>query len=252
VSRFLVHPLTSIVLHEDGAARELSAELETLIDSIWQSECADRVSPPVDGLIFNVTQFDPGQIVGHFVPYRRWIAQLRRPELRDALGVQPGSVCALSFARGSLLVGRRSDHVTQDPGAWEPVPAGGIAPEARGADGELSAAVQILMELQEEVNLSSAHVVAMAPFALVVDRETGVHDIAFELDLDVSIEQVEQSFRKREKLEVDALRAVERDRISDWIESERDALAPITPALLGARGLIGSEPTASRSWDWCQ
>jgi len=237
MSRFRVHPLSSVVLREEGEARALSAALEDRIESIWQSECASRAEPPVDAPIFNVTRFSGQQIVGHFVPYRRWIAQLRFPELRDALQVQPGSVCGLSFACGSLLVGRRSEHTTQDPGAWEPVQAGGIGVDARGEHGELSAARQILLELHEELNLSAERVVGIAPFALVVDLETRVHDIAFELEIDLSLEQVEVEFLDRTSTEVTALRGISRDRIHAWIRSEKDSLAPITASLLAARGL---------------
>lgn len=237
MSRFRVYPLASVVLREEGEARVLSAALEDRIESIWQSECASRAEPPIDATIFNVTRISGQQVVGHFVPYRRWIAQLRRPELREALRVQPGSVCGLSFARGSLLFGRRSQDSTQDPGAWEPVPAGGIGPDARGPDGELSAERQLLVELHEEIHLSADRVARIAPFALIVDLETGVHDIAFELELDLSFEQAEAEFCDRTSLEITALRGVSRDRIRGWVLSEKDSLAPITAPLLAARGL---------------
>ncbi len=237
MNRFRVHPLTSVVLREEGKPQVLSAELEKRVESIWQSECAARAEPPIDSPIFNVTRCSGEQIVGHFVPYRRWIAQLRCPELREALRVQPGSVCGLSFAGGALLFGRRSEYTTQDPGAWEPVPAGGIGPDARGEDGKLSAVRQLLAELYEEINLSPDRVLRLAPFALVVDLETRVHDIVFELELDLSVEEAEAEFLGRTTREATAFRAVPRERISEWILAEGNPVAPITQALLEAREL---------------
>jgi hypothetical protein len=165
VSRFQVHPITSAVLREDGEAQILPAELEARVASVWRRECAARAEAIEDAPIFNVTRFGADEI-----------AQLRHPELREILRVQPGTVCALSFFGDSLLFGRRSLNTTQDPGVWEPVPAGGIGPESCVEDGNASARLQLQRELEEEMGLCVDQIAHIRPFALVVDFETRVHD----------------------------------------------------------------------------
>jgi hypothetical protein len=234
MSRFQVHPLTSIAIVEDGEAQELSAEFEAHVEAVWQAERAARGEKLFDAQLFSLTHVDGSNLRGHFVPYRRFLAQLRRPELRDALGIQPCAVCALTFAQGALLFGRRSEHTTQDPGAWEPVPAGAIGVGARGEGNELSARKQLLEELQEEINLTSDHVTRMEPFALIIDLETGVHDIAFEILLDLSVAEAEALFRVRNTREVSALCGVARDDVSEWIRAAIEPVAPITHSLFEA------------------
>ena len=234
MSRFQVHPLTCATLRKQGKAQILSAELAARVASVWQRECATRAEALVDAPIFNVTGFGSDGVRGHFVPYSWWIAQLRHPELREILRVQPGTVCALSFAGENLLFGRRSRHSTQDPGVWEPVPAGGIGPDARGAEGDVAAADQLRRELEEEMGLRADQIAHLQPFALVMDFETRVHDIVFELELDASELEIAARFRERGTREVSDYRAVPRASLAAWTREHADEMSPITPVLLDA------------------
>ncbi len=179
-----VHPLAaSFSIREVVDPAPPSKQVLAEIDSIWQRESLGARPKLHDGQIFNLTSYRDGAFEGCFVPFRRWLAQRSEPSLRSRLALRPLAVCALTICEERLIFGRRSDQVLQDPGVWELAPAGGLSGESRNLEGQVDPALQLLIELDEELAIKADQVEHMEAFALIDDKQEGVCEIAFRLEL---------------------------------------------------------------------
>jgi 8-oxo-dGTP pyrophosphatase MutT (NUDIX family) len=164
------------------APTELPAELEARVQELWDAEREQR--PVVNGSIACVESMQDGRIEGRLAEYRLFIARERSAELRDRLQLQPIGVSGVVvFPNGDVLLGRRSEEVTEYPGAWELVPSGAVGGDAVGADGRVDTLAVLLTELEEETGIRREAVVAARPLGVVHDPGQDGFDICYELRL---------------------------------------------------------------------
>jgi HAD superfamily hydrolase (TIGR01509 family) len=110
--------------------------------------------------------------------YKFILAQLKFPKLSL---VQPLGVSGIiTDMDGSVLLGCRSQEVTEYPGFWEFVPSGGLSIESMTAHDYLD---QIKCELIEETGLTPDNVCKFELFGFIYDQAHHVYDICVRLSL---------------------------------------------------------------------
>lgn len=175
----------------------LSEALEGLVRQQWQAGC--EANPHLyDGRVFHIDHFElPGRVFGRLLPYRYVYAQLTQPALRVALNLSPLGVQGIvTDASGRMLMGRRTRYVTQNPGGWEPVPAGSLDNTTLAPDGRLDWQHQLLKELKEETGITEVR--HIEPLGLLAPMETGVWNVVARLHVqpDVAIEMAVAEYQQ--------------------------------------------------------
>jgi hypothetical protein len=177
--RFLPLPQRFVVLPETIPA--LAPAFAQEVESIWQAEKSQRGPGLFNGPLFSVDQISEETVFGHFVEYRLFLAQMRRPELFAELRIQPLAVTGLLQNAEGLFFGFRSSSAAQQPDCWELIPAGGIDDSTLTDHGEIKPQEQILAELEEEVGLSRA-AVAAPQLVSFCEELSHVFDLVWELN----------------------------------------------------------------------
>jgi hypothetical protein len=177
--RFLALPQRFVVLPKGDA---LSPSLEGVVEKIWQAERRRRGSKLFNGTVFSVDECADGTVMGRFIEYRRFLAQVQRPDLFPELQVRPLAVTGLLQNAEGLFFGRRNPGAAQQPDCWELVPAGGIDRTTLTNLGEVDPREQILLELQEEVGLDRGSVARPRLVAFCEEPEHHVFDLVWELE----------------------------------------------------------------------
>lgn len=169
-----------------GEAETLSANVEAEIQDIWDAEAAKPGRTLFNGKVFSITSHSAHRIGGHFIEYRRLIAQNIRPDLFRALGVRALGVSGILRCADGLVFGRRNQGMTQAPGMWELVPSGSVDTQFVTDGGRIDLAAQIGLELSEEVGIPEAAVRDIKPVCLVEDDASHVCDIGLTISCDLS------------------------------------------------------------------
>ena len=249
----------TIEIVEAGERTPLPASLRARVDTLWNAEQARRERPLFDGALFSVDALDRSEhrlrVRGGFVAYRLWIAQLRDPALTPELAVRPLSVTGLLRVAEGLVFGRRSRDATQDPGAWELVPSGGIDASCRVVTGDGSARLdpraQLLAELEEETGLVRSQVEAIRAGYLArtePDDPGELLDLAFALTAAIDQAELQRVFEKHRaasaRPEYTGIAVVPDAEVPAFANPGREAgqLSPLTRALLQGEGLLPVAP----------
>jgi len=232
---FDVVPITSpFTVREVPLVADLPPEVLARIDTLWQAERLRRPGLE-DGVHLSLDGREGSTITAHFVPYRWWIAQLREPALAPVLRIRPLAVSGLLRMGGGVVLGQRSREATQDPGAWELTPSGGIDEGARRSGQLISTEDQLVAELREELGVPADAVRALTPLAFVEDRQTAVCDMAFEMRLGIDDAELLRRFAGRDSDEYTELRVVPKDELQAFMSGVR--VAPISVEILHVAGL---------------
>ena len=178
--RFLALPQKFRVL--PGSPETLPPGLEHTVEEIWQAERRRRGAKLFNGTLFSVCELSPTAVTGRFVEYRRFVAQVQRPELFLELRVRPLAVTGLLQNAQGLFFGRRNSGAAQQPDRWELVPAGGVDTNSLTDGGEVEPGEQILEELKEEVGLDRTSVDTPRLVAFCEEAEHHVFDLVWELE----------------------------------------------------------------------
>ena len=221
----------------EGGAAKLDPDLEVELDRLWELENSGRATPLFNGKIFSAISTGTAIIRGHFVDYRRYVAQTLRPELFARLAVRPLGVSALTVSPDGVVFGRRSLATTQNPGLWELAPSGVVDPGCCNAGGEIDIKAHILGELREELGLTPDQVDDPVPFCLLEDQQTRVLDIGVALTTPLSNDAIVECHRAKstdEYLEVSVVQPAE---IEAFLARADIGLAPESRLLLKCRGL---------------
>lgn len=178
--RFLPLPEKFVVL--PGPPPALSPSVEEAVRAIWQEEQAKRGPKLFNGTLFSVEQAFEKTVRGRFVEYRRFVAQVQRPEFFPDLRVHPLAVTGLLQNAEGIFFGHRNSGMAQQPSCWELIPAGGIDASTLTEDEEVEPHKQILDELKEEVGLDPATVTPPRLIAFCEEPEHHVFDLVWELE----------------------------------------------------------------------
>lgn len=176
-----VTPQFQIVSTDD--VLEVPGPVQARVDAIWEEEEQRLGEGLFDGQLLSATAVDASRLVGRFVSYRYFLAQLCDPSLSDVLDIHAVAVTGVTWdCKDRLLVGQRAHKVTQHPDMYELAPSGGIDPSTCSG-GVIDYCSQILQELQEEATVTAAHVIAVKPWQLVYECSRSIWELALEVQL---------------------------------------------------------------------
>lgn len=163
------------------------------IERFWNDHLSSHPDA-FDGEMISVVSIGANRAELIRTGFRYWLAQ--RAGVAQ-LGIRPLGVTGLLRIEGKWLCARRSARVTQDAGLWEFAPSGSVSGEARGADGTLDARRQLAIEAAEELNLPAQVLERPAAVAFVEDTDTGVCDLLFHADLELSAREFDRLWAAR-------------------------------------------------------
>lgn len=164
----------ALSVHTD--ARELDARTKRQVAEYWERSV--NASPSLmDGRILHCFSWKldaAGTLFLHTVAttYRWYYAQVKgaAPRTVNILAVSGFSV----DDSGDVLLGKRSQSVTEYVGCFEPIPSGALEPEDVADGGWQN---RLLSEFAEETSLDKNSIKNIRPLALVYDIQSGAYDI---------------------------------------------------------------------------
>lgn len=230
---FAIERLAAAVeLHEVAPPARPSRAALAEADAVWARERTSRGPSLFEGRVFSLAGREGARYTGWFADYKLWLAQLREPRLREALGVFAVGVCGVLRFGDHVLLGRRGAGVTQLARHWELAPCGSLDPSARMGGGRVSPERQLARELEEELGVPPERVRALRPLLWIEDPATRVGDLVFEIGLDFGPDELAASFRARGDGEISELRLVHASEIEAL--GREPEVSPFALAVLGS------------------
>jgi len=210
----------------------ISEEVADRIDSLWAQELQRLGDDLYDGLLFSASHVDDSGFIGHFVPYRYFVAQLLDPTLWPYLRVNAVAVTGITRLAddGSILIGQRALTVTQHPGFYELAPSGGID-MTFASHGTIDYRQQLLQELEEETKITASSVKTLTPNVLVYEEERHI----WELCLDVIVAPCAKEKTYPFITEYQSLQWVSPKDLHSLVSDDRDDIVPLTRFLLNRK-----------------
>ncbi len=169
---------------------ELAADLSAAVDAVWHEEQQRLEGQLFNGRVFSADHITPSLITGHWTEYRRVVAQMRRPELHQALCVRSFAVGGVITSPDGVVFGRRPGRSVYQAGQWQLAPAGSVDPGCARADGWVDVVAMLLVELSEELGLTQADVSDATPVALVEHAGSHVLDLGIALRTHLSASDI--------------------------------------------------------------
>lgn len=161
---------------------QLTDALKARVEAVWQREIK-RNPHLFNGQLLSFLSYDAHGLIGTFVDYKLYLAQLCEPELAAVLGIEPVCVSVMTRADAAVLIGKRSQTVVQYPTYYELVPSGGVDAESMKGNDEIDVAALALRELAEETGITKEMVRSLCPRALVKDIRDKSVEIVVEIAL---------------------------------------------------------------------
>ena len=155
----------------------LDSDLDHKVEMAWQLEKEKRRGNVFDGSMLSFLRMERERLIGEYVPYKVFVAQLVDSQLRKELSICPVGVSGIVTAPGGVLMGQRSSLVTQYAGYYELSPSGSISTDSLGMDGVVDFRMQLLVELYEETRISPDQPTELRPFILTKDKSNPTVDI---------------------------------------------------------------------------
>jgi NUDIX domain len=180
---FAISPNFSVIVLSGSRKIELSDDMHRAIEEIWEQERSYRPGVIFNGKLLNLLSWNNDQLVGEFVDYKLYLAQLRDPNLAEKLQITPVCISGVTCVGDAVLIGQRSDIVSQYPLWYELAPSGGVDSRVLSGD-RIDLARLVLLELEEETGLTSAAVVEMVPFALFYEGPLKSMEICVRIIID--------------------------------------------------------------------
>lgn len=236
---FKIHAFSNTgQVHVRGKSPPLSPALDAEVEKLWQKAISESVKCMFNGNILSAISFNSDRIECDIIDYRRFIAQQARPDLFDALLVQPVAVSGVLSCSEGLIIGHRGNQVVQNANSWELVPSGSIDAAHIPSDGMIDYKSQLLTELQEETGISQQHIQQLIPFCLVEDQQSHVLDIGIRMSaIQLDAEGLHRAHTTTAMTEYTQLKIIPHDSVNEIMNS----LIPVSALMLNC--LIGSSKT---------
>jgi hypothetical protein len=163
----------------------LSDHQKIEIETLWRREQEVRLTNLFNGQLFNLIEINGDKLIGEFVEYKYYLAQLRNPGFVEILHILPICMSGITLAGNKILIGQRSTNVTQYPGYYETVPSGGIDSSST-VDGTIDLKRQFEKELWEETRISVTEIKKIELFSLIFDPENNLYELCGEIQVNYS------------------------------------------------------------------
>lgn len=208
--------------------QSFSKETLEMVEREWSKELQKR--PLFNGKIFDVLSATSQKIVGRFVDYKTYLAQLRNPKLRQQIPLHVLGVTGITSWKDYFLIARREKDVTLYPSFYEFAPAGGID-ELSAEQGFVNIHKQVLIELQEEVGITPAFVQTIIPWKLITSK--GDYELVVKIVLD-PFQLQKQTFPNQEYSECFWLKASE---VRNFAKKNQSAFVPLSFQIMDSLGV---------------
>ncbi|MEK6646851.1 MAG: hypothetical protein AABY84_09295 [Candidatus Firestonebacteria bacterium] len=222
---------------QDSRIDDILTQNRDVIEEIWRKAQEERGGKLFNGTLPNFVRVNREreriEILGHFIEYKQFLAQRKRPDLK--LGIKPIGVSGIIIledkASEYVVFAKRADNITEYPGFLELVPSGSIDKECAGSNGVVDYQSKLLSEFIEETGLSKEYVKEISGFAFVLDIGHNVYDICCEILLKANKEMVTQSFCSKE---YNAPVFVAMSDLDSFVKANVDSIVPTSMAIIEA------------------
>lgn len=177
-----ISPFFALIVDESSSEFDLSDKDEAEIDRIWQQQLELSGGKLFNGKMLNFMSYFQERMVGQFIDYKYYLAQLIEPKLASILHIQPIAISGITMAGDNILCGRRSVNVTQYPGFYELAPSGGMDPVHAEQD-VFNLGKQLMSELVEETGIIEKNVISIVPIAWVFDQQKESFEICMAIQI---------------------------------------------------------------------
>ncbi len=224
-SKFLVElqPSTSYSFLPDSK--------KNLIQTIWDQEQKKRDGKLHEGAILSAVSYDSTSLVGQFVPYKFFLAQMCDPSLKPDLKIVPVSICGMTLIHEDVIIAKRAPWVSQFPNCYELAPSGGVRPPGRDFNA-VDLKAQLLDELEEEIGMGPAHVKSVKFFSLVHDEKADAIELCAEIRLKPSRLILSSTSEYSQVI------AVPCQELESFVRDHREDFVPLSLILLKLKKLI--------------
>lgn len=216
------------VLHE-ARGFELSDLSKNVVDQIWFETSEDH---HFNGQILNFISFENNILIGEFVEYKFYFAQMREKGLKEQLNIRPIAISGITTTANKVLIGKRSEKVSEYKNAYELVPSGVIDPESV-VDHRVNLVKQFEKELWEETGISSTEVRDIVPFAFIYDRARD----SFEICAQIHLNFLAASEDLRQTEEYQQLKWILKSELETFKKRHASECVPLTLYLLQQKNL---------------
>lgn len=213
---FIVEVINSV--HKEP----LPEKIQKQIDELWEVE-TQRQETLFNGQLLSYIESSPHRLVGEFIQYKEYIAQVLRPDLTDQLKIQPVGLTVFVTDGKSVLVGRRSEKVATHHHLYELVPSGGID-ASFFEKGRVNLHELVLHELYEEAGLTHNSVETLRATHLVHDPASDYYEVCFILTVKAA-EEVKSAGEHTELLWIPF------DKISEFVKE--NPFVPLSEYIIG-------------------
>lgn len=179
-----ISPQFRIEVLDSPRGFELSDYDKTRVEMVWREETDAQASKLFNGQILNFVSLDENKMVGEFVDYKFFFAQLKDPGLD--LKIVPICVSGVTLSGDKVLIGKRSQTVTQFRGYYECVPSGGIDAGLLRS-GTINLQEQFSRELWEETGISVTEIKRIHPFQIVHDLSSRHYEVCALIDVNYMV-----------------------------------------------------------------
>lgn len=224
----LAIPSSFLVRVVESPVSPLPQDVLQEIKRIWQEESQIPGRYLFGGQLLSLVDLEADCLVGQFVPYEQYLAQVRNPELRSYLRICHLAVNGITRADEHLLIAKRAASVTQYPLHYELAPSGGISEKYLRPNGEIDYTAEIVGELEEETSFTKNQIQQITPLYLVFDAE----EPSIELFLEVRLHPETSITTPAPHLEYPELHWVPESKLPLFLQNHPDAWVPLSKAIL--------------------
>lgn len=197
------------------------------INSLWKKEAEDSAKRLFNGQILNFVRWEGETLIGEFIEYKFYLAQVRDEGLRSLLNIEPIGASGITLTGDKVLFGKRSSYVTTYPEYYELVPSGSVDDGALLGD-KIDLKKQFEVELWEETEISTTEIRTIEPLALIYDRQKKIYELCASITVNYSVVR-EELHSSDEYLE---LRWVARSDLPAFLRKQKQPIVPISLELL--------------------
>tara|TARA_B110000438_G_scaffold303728_2_gene366805 strand:+ start:516 stop:1265 length:750 start_codon:yes stop_codon:yes gene_type:complete len=226
----------SIAISDAGEAP--STTTQSHINVIWEAAIARQDHLLFDGTVLSVASITPEHITVYRDSYKSFFAQCQKPDLFEDLAIRPLACSGLIQCKDGFVFAKRGNHMFLDAGCWELAPSGTFDEDAVDRDGKIDAGRFLLRELQEELGIEPSLARPGKVLGVFEHQEFRGVDLAIDVQLDLTEEQLRTHFEANDNHEYSALAVVPKNKLGEFTTQADAKFVPLSLRLLGRTGLI--------------
>lgn len=176
-------------------------QYENQVEEIWKFRTNKKLH---NGVVFHTVSVNEKEIIVSKTSYKYFFAQLQNRNIFEGKLISPLAITARIRANNAYILGQRSSYNTQEPGMIEFVPSGSFDQNTVSGN-SLDSKKLVLQEAIEEIGLYEENIKNLNPCFVVLDQKDNVWDLIYDLELNLSEEEIKKRFKHNKNNEIDRL-----------------------------------------------